>query len=147
MEDSVIILKKESRAVLAHVQMFQDIIKRMDDNSKQCKQWCIALQAVIVSLSKGDVSLYMLACAIVVSLLFLSQDAGYLAFSRHYRLQQQMFIEKLNNIDDYGKDIFCVNKLEGCERCRTFLKAAISIFVWPIYIAFIVFMIFLYLNN
>lgn len=125
--------------------MLQGIIQKMSDNSKQCKQWCIAIQTIIIGLNKDEMSIGMLVCSILVSLTLMCQDAGFLAFSRHYRKHQQEFIEHINNANNvYENEAFCFNRLSGCRRFCAFVNAMMSPFVFSYYIAFIALVVFLY---
>lgn len=146
MQENSILQKKEGSAVQAHIQMLQGIIQKMSDNSKQCKQWCVAIQTIIIGLNKDDVSIGILICSILVTLVLWCQDAGFLAFSRHFRSQQQDFIEHINASNEiYEKEIFSTNKLEGCERYCAFIHALFSPFVFLYYLAFVVLMVVLFL--
>ena len=148
MQESPTIQKKESSAVQAHVQMLQSIIQKMNDNSKQCKQWCVAIQSIIVGLNKEGMSVGILFCSILVSLLLMCQDAGFLAFSRDFRKQQQEFINHVNNSNDlFEKEVFSIKRLDGCKRFCAFLSAISSPFVFPYYMSFVILMIVIYFIN
>lgn len=133
--NNTILQAKESNAVIAHINMLQGVIKKMDDNSKQCKQWCVALETIFIAIIKNHLSWYFVICAVIAVLLFMVQDAGYLAFSRFYRKQQKAFVDKINTSGNYAEDIYLVQTPEGWTRIGNMLKAVISLYVWAYYIA------------
>ncbi|MBR1668580.1 MAG: hypothetical protein IJ693_09915 [Bacteroidaceae bacterium] len=133
-------------AVQTHITMLQGIIDRMGKNSSHCKQWCLAVESIFFGIAKDNMSWWFFAFIVVTTLLFWFQDAGYLAFSRHFRNQQKTFVENLHKDIDYEKDIYLVHTLKGCERCCAIIEAASSIFVWPTYIGIIAFMTIFMLN-
>lgn len=132
--------KLNSSAVQAHIAMLQGIIDRMGQNSSHCKQWCIAVESVFFGIAKDGMNWWFFAFVVVTTLLFWFQDAGYLAFSRHFRKQQEIFVARFHVGQDYEKDIYRVEKLKGCERICAILNAASSVFVWPSYVGIIAFM-------
>lgn len=90
------ILDPESPAVRAHLSMNQDIIRRMAENSRACKNWCIAtflgvLLSAIILEAKWCVPI---ALTPVLSLMLL--DAHYLALERAFREEHRRFIEDLH---------------------------------------------------
>lgn len=138
---------KTSSAVQLHINMLQTIIGKMGDNSKHCKQWCIATQSLFFGFVKDDFNWWFFCCAVIVSFLFMFQDAAYLAFSRHFREQQKQFVEKINSSDKYDKDIYLVKTLHGCQRYCAIFTAMMSFYVLPYYVSFIFFFLFYLLSK
>lgn len=132
---------KGSPAVQAHITMLQGIINRMEKNSTQCKQWCIAIETLFFAIAKEQMNWWMFGFAAAVALFFFIQDAGYLAFGRYFRKQQSEFVNKIHSAEEYEKDIFVVKTLKGCDRFCNTMKAMKSVFVWPCYIFAVIFML------
>jgi len=137
----VLLSKLDNSAVQAHITMLQGIIDRMGQNSTHCKQWCIAVESVFFGIVKDNMNWWFFAFIVVTTILFWFQDAGYLAFSRHFRNQQKSFVEKIQTNHDYEEEIYVVKTLKGCERCCAIIDTATSIFVWPSYMCIIVFIV------
>ncbi len=106
----------------------------MDGNSMRCKQYCVALQTVLLGFTYKDSSWNVVLCVVVLSLLFSVMDAGYLAFSRHFRKQQMNFVVGVDTLSDYEEKIFYVVTLKGHERVCEMIRAFLSMYVWPFYL-------------
>lgn len=125
------------------MKMLQSIIDKMDAFSKECKQWCLTLQIVVLGFVFRHPSYTVLAVVVVATVLFAAMDAGYLAYSRWYRRQQENFVKKIDVMDDYEKEIFHVRTLEGRRLYCEISSAFFSSCVLPFYMCGIVFAIFL----
>ena len=134
---------KNGSAVQAHMKMLQSIIDKMDAFSKECKQWCLTLQIVVLGFVFRHPSYTMLAVVVVATVLFAAMDAGYLAYSRWYRRQQENFVKKIDVMDDYEKEMFHVRTLEGHKLYCEISSAFFSFSVLPFYVCGIVFAMFL----
>ena len=139
--EKTILEVKESPAVQAHLTMLQGIIKRMGKNSMQCKQWCIAIETIFFAIAREQMNWWLFGLAVAVAMFFFIQDAGYLAFGRYFRKQQEEFVNKINSVEAFEKDVYFVKTLKGCKRVCGTLKAMKSVFVWPCYILSIGFML------
>jgi hypothetical protein len=103
---------KDSPAIIAHVQMMQDIIQRLAGNSAKCKEWCFALIGILIvyyisndgSITvKSDILYYI--CGI-----FCLLDAYYLGLERQMRKNLTSFINEINegkcSNDQIAKQIY-----------------------------------------
>lgn len=91
------LLKSDASAVHAHLYIYQDVIKRMAENSRFCKVWCVTLvAAVLVLVARTGESQHALI-ALVPTALFLVLDAYYLALERAFRDSYNQFVSKLHD--------------------------------------------------
>ena len=116
--------------MLAHINMLQDIIKRMANNSASCKQWCILVITAILAFSskvtglKFDLSIVCLFP--LVSFCFL--DCFYLSLERQFRKQLNSFIVAVNSGYSITSSLFVVGSLPYadnytfCEKVEGFIK-------------------------
>ena len=94
-------LNEESSAVQVHLTIMQDVIRRMAENSRSCKVWCITLVSAILVLVARTESQHALTdlaplIAIVPAVLFLVLDTYYLALERAFRDSYNAFVCKLH---------------------------------------------------
>ena len=78
-------LDHESSAVQKHIEITQDVITRMAENSRACKIWCVTLVAAVLVLvaRTGEPRHALIALAPAVVLYVL--DAYYLSLERGFR--------------------------------------------------------------
>lgn len=136
--------------VAEHVKMMQGIIERLANNSKQCKQWCIALVTAILAYSTKEGQ--VLDIVFIPISLFYFLDSYYLGLERNTRKQESNFLWNIENNKDIDEDLFLRGKVpidwttEFCESipksfhklCST-IKAAFSLSTLPFYAALFIF--------
>ena len=91
-----------------YLNQLQDVIKRMADNSKSCKQYCItifagylALLGVIFEKDDLNISLYINIGMLLIIIVFMCLDAWYLKFERLFRNIFNDYVKICrNNIND-----------------------------------------------
>lgn len=109
----------KEKAILEHIKMLQDIIKRMAANSTSCKQWCIMLTTAIIGLSiknsKIDDQLLLIALLPIAMLYFL--DCFYLGLERSFRKMHKEFIWKLREGNLKEEDFFLVGNRPQKKTC------------------------------
>ena len=106
MEDQC--LDSESSAVQTHLNIMQDVIRRMADNSRSCKVWCVTLvSATLVLVARTENAQHALI-ALVPAVLFLLLDTYYLALERGYRESYEVFVRKLHNNELRQSDLYVV---------------------------------------
>lgn len=126
--------------------MLQNIIGRMAHNSMVCKKWYIAIETIFFGLVKNDMSGWLFIMSVIVAVLFMYLDAGYLYFERQFRNQQKDFIDKINRGESFENDIFVVQPMDN--NLRSITKTACSKYVWTYYFSIIIFtLIFTIYNN
>ncbi len=101
-------LGHESSAVQKHLEINQNVIMRMGENSRSCKVWCVTLVAAILVLvartGKADHALIALAPTV----LFYFLDAYYLALERGFRQSYGTFVRRLHEGEVVASDLFAV---------------------------------------
>lgn len=107
--------KKTHPAVQSHINVLQEIINRMSQNSARCKSWVIPIVSALLALSseKGIVPTATLYTPIVM---FYLLDCFYLGHERRFRDKQRDFVLKINKGDDISEDVFLLNKNKNKNR-------------------------------
>ena len=86
----------DSSAVQKHVEIMQDVIRRMAENSRSCKVWCVTLVAAILVLvartGKADHALIALAPTALLYVL----DVYYLMLEKRFRNSYNNFVGKVH---------------------------------------------------
>ena len=86
----------ESSAVQTHLQIMQDVIRRMAENSRSSKVWCVALvSATLILVTRTD-SPHHALIALVPTLLLFVLDAYYLALERSFIKSYDTFVASLH---------------------------------------------------
>ena len=74
--------KEEKRQ---YIDIIESTITRMSENSKQMKEWCIALVTGLVSVNFAIKISWLIVIALIVTILFGCLDTFYLTLERRYR--------------------------------------------------------------
>ncbi len=129
-----------SPAVQTHVEILQGVIKRMSDNSRACKFWCVTLvSAVLVLVARVDEPKYILI-ALVPAVLFLILDTYYLALERAFRNSYNAFIGRLH---DGGLEVEEIYRVKRSDiGLRLVYKCLKSFSVLPFYLLLVVTIVF-----
>ena len=120
-----------SEAVRAHLNILQDVIRRMAGNSASCKNWCVVLvAAMLVLVARTDTPAYALL-ALLPTLLFCILDAYYLALEQAFRNSYNDFVRKLHRGEVALTDIYRVVPTGPIP--RQMMVSLRSTAVWPFY--------------
>lgn len=78
-----------------YIQLLQDNISRMNQNSMQCKTWCVALIAGILAVvaTASKPILLLVGCLIVIGAYFL--DCFYLKLEKNFRCFEKRLIDEI----------------------------------------------------
>ena len=125
-------LDVESAAVQTHLTIMQDVIRRMAENSRSCKVWCVTLVSAVLVLSAQTGNAEHALIALVPALLFLVLDAYYLALERGFRNTYDAFVKKLHNGRLTPCDLYVVKPTEAIP--KLFLQSLPSFSIWPFYL-------------
>lgn len=117
---------------IAHLNMLQNIISRMANNSFLVKGWSITLVAAVAALSARDSDLNFLYIAFFPVVLFWPIDAYYLSLERCYR---ELYDSVANDTFSGGKFSLRVKNNEGC---LSFLKSFFSLAIAPFYLVIVI---------
>ena len=121
-----------SEAVRAHLNILQDVIRRMAGNSASCKNWCVVLvAAMLVLVARTDTPAYALL-ALLPTLLFCILDAYYLALEQAFRRSYDDFVCKLHRGEVALTDLYRVVPTGRIP--RQMMRVSLwSTAVWPFY--------------
>lgn len=128
-------LKADSSAVMKHVSLYQDIIKRMAGSSTDCKKWAVALVSAILVLVAKDGKVEYAWLAWIPAVLFCFLDAYYLGLEKQFRNAYGKFVNKLHADKLTSSDLYKV-ETDG-KLPKEFLEALLSHAVWPFYLGII----------
>lgn len=98
----------ESSAVQKHLEIMQDVIQRMADNSRSCKVWCVTLVSAILVLVARTGKAEHALIALAPTVLFYVLDAYYLALERGFRRSHERFVGKLHEERITDSDLYNV---------------------------------------
>lgn len=125
-------LTAESSAVQAHLAMMQDVIRRMSDNSRSCKLWCVTMVAgILVLMGTTDNGVYA-AVAVIPWLLFAWLDVYYLSLEQRFRNSYNDTVAKLREGTLNAPELFGID-LRGSAAKHAW-KSAKSSSVFPFYL-------------
>ena len=126
----------DSPSVIAHVNAMQAVIRRMADNSRSCKLWCVTLvsAALVLAASVGNGIYPLLALVPIIALGFL--DVYYLSLEQRFRCAYNEFVSKLHDGSLDRTEVFVIKARGGPV---TYMwKSARSTSVWPFYPALVI---------
>ena len=129
-------LGAESSSVQTHLQIVQNVIRRMAENSRACKVWCVTIvSAILVLVAGADRPDYVLAVFVpLIALLVL--DAYYLALERAFRSSYDSFVQKLARGELTTADLYVVKPAGSIP--RTFFRSLRSFSIYPFYTALVI---------
>ena len=114
---------EESSAVQTHLGIIQDVIRRMAENSRSCKVWCVTLISAILVLVARAAEPQHVFIALVPTLLLMVLDLYYLALERAFRCSYKEFVDKLHNGSLEVHDVYRIQPAgsipKTCLRCLT----------------------------
>lgn len=121
-----------------YLQMLQDIINRLANNSSNCKTWMITIFTAMVALLVGVPEIRpWVGIVIVPTILFYLLDGYYLALENDYRDLEKEYINKLHSRnDDCSMSIynFDVSSVGGYHKKKNLKKGLMSNATWPLYV-------------
>jgi len=125
----------DSPRVIAHINAMQDVIRRMSDNSRSCKLWCVTLVSAMLVLiaSMGNGTFAWLALIPVGALGFL--DVYYLSLEQRFRNSYKEFVQKLHDGSLEPSEVFVIKPSGG--PARHVWKSTRATSVWVFYVAMV----------
>ena len=125
-------LHYDSSGVQKHLEINQNVIMRMGENSRSCKVWCVTLvSAVLVLVAQTGEAIHALL-ALGPTVLFYVMDAYYLALERGFRRSFDDFVYRLHEGWVSAHDLFTVDFIGSIPR-ETLWAMFVSFSVWPFY--------------
>ena len=135
-------LNHDSPAVQKHLEITQNVITRMAENSRSCKVWCVTLvSAVLVLVAQTEKPEYSLI-ALIPAVLFLILDTYYLALERGFRESYNAFVRKLNGDEPMLSDLYKVAPSGSVP--RYFAASLKSFAIWTFYLTLVVMVLFVW---
>ena len=129
-------LTAESSAVQAHLGMMQDIIRRMADNSRSCKLWCVTLVAAMLVLMGGTEHGHFVWVALIPAFFLGVLDVYYLFLEKRFRISYEGFVTMLHRGNLNESDMFVIDP--GGTVAITVWRSVMSLTILPFYIPMIV---------
>lgn len=125
----------DSPRVIAHINAMQDVIRRMSDNSRSCKLWCVTLvsAALVLTASMGDGIYPLLALVPILALGFL--DVYYLSLEQRFRCAYSEFVSKLHDGSLDRTEVFVI-KPRGAAVSHVW-RSMRSTSVWVFYVSLV----------
>nr|DAP30356.1 MAG TPA: hypothetical protein [Bacteriophage sp.] len=134
---------KEETNKIGHLNMIQEIITRMGNNSFSLKQWSVGIMVAIYAFA-GESSHKAVIVTIIPLIVFWLLDAYYLMLERKFRcLYDEVRIKKEEEIDfDMSFKFIRVKMSDVKKYC--FFKILFSKTIWPFYIVCILTTLIIY---
>lgn len=117
------------------IDILQNNISRMAQNSAQCKNWCLALTSalIVLSIDRSSCSKELIWLILLPSVMFWFLDAYYLQLETAFRDIYDSFIVDCKEADkDQVPDTTYQIKIKGSIR-KSIIKM-LTISVWPFYL-------------
>lgn len=125
-------LDYDSSGVQKHLEINQNVIMRMGENSRSCKVWCVTLVAAVLVLVAETGKANHALIALGPTVLFYVLDSYYLALERGFRLSFDRFVYRLHEGQVSSDDLFTVDFIGSIWR-RTLWAMFWSFSVLPFY--------------
>ena len=102
-------LDYDSSGVQKHLEINQNVIMRMGENSRSCKVWCVTLVAAVLVLVARTGEANHALIALGPTVLFYVLDSYYLALERGFRRSFDSFVGRLHEGRVSSHDLFTVD--------------------------------------
>lgn len=119
---------------MKHLEMIEEVIERMGNNSFQLKGWAVTLVALVGALASqgSDKRFFLLAFIPLFSFWFL--DSYYLQMERKYKVLYKRVSKKNDNEIDFDMDTHSVTYSENEAKSICFCSCLFSKTEWPFYL-------------
>jgi len=126
-----------SDAVRKHLDILQDVIRRMASNSASCKTWCITLVSAILVLAGNKDNANYAPIAFLPALLFFFLDTYYLALEKQFRDSYNTFVGDLHKSGTVP--LASLYRVVPQGSLTTALWNSVASFaIWPFYLPLVV---------
>ncbi|MUG77241.1 hypothetical protein [Commensalibacter melissae] len=134
------ILNYDSSAVQQHINILQNIITRLANNSVNCKQWCLAITAAVFSILASNKQISNCKYAVFPIITCWILDAYYLCIERAFRNKYEIFIEKLHSHNLQSTDLYNLKRdnITYYRMLKAFFSLSVILF-YPFLIFFCLF--------
>ncbi|MEX1214256.1 hypothetical protein [Saccharospirillum sp.] len=128
-----------STAVQTHLQIYQNILARMANNSSSVKTWCVTVVSAILVLLIEREEPSALPLAAVPVVLFFVLDVYYLSLEKRFRCSYNQFVKELHGGNE-GAGVRMFEVLPDSRVVSSIFGSVFSISVLPFYaLIFIIF--------
>lgn len=119
---------------MKHLEMIENVIERMGNNSFQLKGWAVTLTALVGALSSqgSDKRFFLIAFIPLLSFWFL--DSFYLQMERKYKVLYKLVSDKGENDIDFNMNTRNIRYTEEEAKRICFCACLFSETEWPFYI-------------
>jgi len=116
--------EKNMEIIHKEIDLIQNCINRMAQNSFLLKGWTVSLVAVVIALAKDFNFMYLCLLLLLPVICFWYLDAFFLRTEKLYRKMYEWVIKNRNTTDDYLYDLnpHRFKKEVPCEFCTMFSK-------------------------
>ena len=130
-------LHHDSSGVQKHLEINQNVIMRMGENSRSCKVWCVTLVAAVLVLVARTGEANHALIALGPTVLFYILDSYYLSLERGFRRSFDSFVRRLHEGRVSSHELFTVDFI-GSIPLGTLWAMFISFTVLPFYAVVVV---------
>lgn len=132
-----------------HLEFLETSISRMNDNSKQMKEWCIAIVSGLVGIYLANGEKKILLIGGVVSILFVCLDAYYLLLEKRFREIYKDVIsqKKKEDSEELAVKLYEMPVDQYLKSPKDYLRCFISPSVWGIYVVALAVVVALFVKN
>lgn len=132
-----------------HLEFLETSISRMNDNSKQMKEWCIAIVSGLVGIYLANSEKNILLIGSVVSFLFVCLDAYYLLLEKRFREIYKDVIsqKKRKDSEELAVKLYEMPVDQYLKSPKDYLGCFKSPSIWGIYVVALAITIVLWIIN
>ena len=131
-DEASVALAADHAAVLKHMDMYQNIITRMANNSAACKKWGIPLITLILGFVVKENQPLLVWVTIIPVMIFYLVDCYYLGLERQFRAGFNSSADKIREGTFTTADLF--NLAPGGDPEEEWKVSLNSKSTWPIYL-------------
>ena len=137
-------LDETSSAVQLHLNLLQNVIQRMAENSRYCKIWCVTLISATLFFIARTEQPQSVFIAVFPTLAFWLLDAYYLALERGFRESYKEFVAKIHGNELTLSAIYKIHttgsrfKLFMCSLTSMSILLCYPVITGVIFLAFII---------
>ncbi len=131
-QKSKIRLNESQSSVQTHLNIYQNIIQRMANNSSSCKTWCVTTVSAVMVLAADKQKPTIMFVSLVPLVTFLVLDAYYLALEKSFRQSYNDFVRKVHSNEATSEDLYLVSAHGNWNTMQ--LQAIASFSVWGFYL-------------
>jgi len=122
-----------STAVQTHLQIYQNILARMANNSSSVKTWCVTVVSAILVLLIEREEKSGLALAAVPVVLFFVLDVYYLSLEKRFRCSYNQFVEDLHS-NDVNRSVKLFEIVPDQKILKYIVQSCLSFSILPFYL-------------